>query len=56
MNESINLIQGLPTEKENISNNSYLSSSNTVRGNIKIIVFELEVLRVGSQKELTISH
>lgn len=59
MNESISQscsrTEGLPTEKENLSNNSSLSSSTTVRENIKVIVLELGGLRVGSQ-ELVASH
>ena len=59
MNESISQsctrTEGLPTEKENLSNNSYPSSSTTLRENIKIIVLELEGLRIGSQ-ELVASH
>ena len=59
MNESISqsctTMESLPTEKENLSNNSYLSSSTTIRENIKIIVLELEGLRARSQ-ELIASH
>lgn len=48
-------MEGLPAEKEKLSNTSYLSSSTAIREEIKTMSLELEGLRVWSQ-ELIASH